>query len=133
MVWVPEFGAEERDVPFGMRTFPDERATHYWDGQEVLTTGFSPVLGLPRLSYKVLPAWDVFMIFGPQAIWTGKEPPKPDFWMHQLNSAGMRAPRLRPAIFARRAEGFLPPCLAVSGAPESEPSGKGAEPAYLQC
>ena len=120
-------------MPFGMRTFPDERATHYWDGQGVLTTGFSPVLGLPKLSYKVLPAWDVFMIFGPEAKWAGTRPPKPDFWMHQLSSAGMRAPRLRPVEFARKAEEFLRPCLVASSPPAGEASGDAATTSSLRC
>ena len=128
VVWVPEFFAKEKDVPVGVRTVPDVRATHYWDGHGVLTAGYSPVLGLPTYLSGALPAWDVFMIFAPQAKWTGSRPPKPDFWMHQLSAGGIRAPRLRPVEFARKAEEFLRPCMAAAGPPS-----RTAGPAILAC
>lgn len=32
-------------------------------------------------------AWDIYFVYGPQARWEDGAPPKPDFWMHQLNYA----------------------------------------------
>lgn len=32
------------------------------------------------------PAWDVYMVFGPEARWADT-PPAPTYWMHQLGSA----------------------------------------------
>ena len=120
-------------MPAGMRTFPDERATHFWDGQAVLTAGYPSVLGFPNLSYGLQRAWDVYFIFGPQAKWTGTRPPKPDFWMHQTSSAGTLAPRLRPVEFALKAEELLRPCIAAAPPPAGEPTGKEATTSNLRC
>lgn len=48
-------------------------------------------------------AWDVYMVYGPQARWDGDVPPKPLFWMHQLGSADdprVQGPYLDPDVFA---------------------------------
>jgi len=52
-------------------------------------------LGLPR------DAWDVYLIYGQGSRWED-EPPKPDFWMHQLSS-GAAAPELDGEQFANEA------------------------------
>jgi hypothetical protein len=33
------------------------------------------------------PAWDVFILYGPDARWDGERPPAPAYWMHQLGTA----------------------------------------------
>src|SRR5438105_4632499 len=38
-------------------------------------------------------AWDMFLVYGPDVRWIGANPPKPDFWMHQLPGIDS-APRL---------------------------------------
>ena len=118
VVWVPELYAQESDVPRGLATVPDARAIHFWDGEGLLMRGYGPVLDLPVAGSGTINAWDIFMIYGPNARWEISAPPVPDFWMHQLSivlAAGMRVPLLKPAVFARRAEGFLPPCMAAAG------------------
>jgi len=37
------------------------------------------------LNLKALIAWDVYLIYLPNHIWDTELPPKPKFWMHQLN------------------------------------------------
>jgi hypothetical protein len=37
-----------------------------------------PVLGIG------VDAWDLYLIYGPDARWDGPVPPAPSFWMHQL-------------------------------------------------
>jgi hypothetical protein len=46
-------------------------------------------------------AWDVYLIYGKDSRWVS-EPPKPEFWMHQLASGGP-APELDGEQFAREA------------------------------
>ena len=76
----------ERDVATATRLFSDARLEHYWDGESVLVEGYQQVLQLPE------DAWDIFLLYGPNARWDGALPPPPDYWMHQLGSA--EKPRL---------------------------------------
>jgi hypothetical protein len=80
VVWVPMSRGVERDVPRATSEVPDARASHYWDGDKVLVKGYRDALGLPE------DAWDIFLLYGPEAKWEGALPPRPRFWMHQLGS-----------------------------------------------
>ena len=71
----------ERDVPRASREMPDPRTSHYWDGAELLGKGYRKTLGISE------DAWDIFLLYGPDAKWEAEEPPMPAFWMHQLGSA----------------------------------------------
>ncbi|MEW6731885.1 MAG: hypothetical protein AB1489_11220 [Acidobacteriota bacterium] len=80
VVWLPIIRTDkEARVPAATTRIPDLRATHYWDGQSTLSRSFSEVLGL-----KGLPAWDVYLLYGPTIHWQD-QPPIPEYWMHQLN------------------------------------------------
>lgn len=68
----------ERTVPKATKLLPDERVTHYWDGDKKLGEAYKPVLGLDQT------AWDVYLLYPPDAEWKTQDPPKPVFWMHQL-------------------------------------------------
>jgi hypothetical protein len=82
VVWVPMFNAEEDDVPSASRIFTDSRTAQYWDGKGSTTRSYQKVLGLQK------PAWDVYLIYGPDAKWEGDTPPAPIYWMHQLRGVG---------------------------------------------
>jgi hypothetical protein len=86
MVWVPKLRGLERDVASATTQYPDARAMHFWDAPSVLVRGYRETLQLPE------DAWDVFLLYGPQARWDGSGPPAPDYWAHQLGSA--EKPRL---------------------------------------
>ena len=104
MVWVPKLGAHESDVPVATRFVADRRASHYWDSASVLVKAYDPVLGLHQ------DAWDVYLLYGPDARWDGPTPPRPSFWMHQLHlPAGPDASGspLDPAVFAARTDSLL--------------------------
>ena len=103
VIWVPELYAQESDVPQGLATVPDVRANHFWDGDGLLMRGYGPVLDLPKIGSRSINAWDIFMIYGPDAKWEESAPPVPDFWMHQLLAPGIRAPRLDSLEFAAQA------------------------------
>jgi hypothetical protein len=87
LAWVPMFRGMERDVPRASREMPDLRAAHYWDGDSRLVKGYRETLGITE------DAWDIFLIYGPDAKWDGDRPPAPDYWMHQLGSA--KSPRVK--------------------------------------
>jgi hypothetical protein len=80
VVWVPMFRGAERDVPRATTELPDLRAKHYWDGDSVLVRGYRETLKFNE------PAWDIFLLYGPEARWQGDRPPQPAYWMHQLMS-----------------------------------------------
>lgn len=77
-VWLPMVPTDfERTVPKATKLLPDERVIHYWDGDKKLGAAFDPVLGLDQT------AWDVYLLYPPDTEWK-EQPPKPIFWMHQL-------------------------------------------------
>jgi hypothetical protein len=86
VVWVPMFRGAERDVPKATTELPDVRARHYWDGESQLVNGYQRTLKFDE------PAWDIFLLYSPEARWDGELPPPPAFWMHQLVSG--RKPRV---------------------------------------
>jgi len=57
------------------------------------------VLGTPK------EAWDVYLLYGAQSQWD-KEPPAPDFWMHQLRGV-TTAPSFDTAAFEAKAKELL--------------------------
>jgi hypothetical protein len=99
-IWVPMLGGKAINVPEAAALAPDSRVTHYWDGSNDLGATYERIL--PVASG---PAWDVYMLFPPGIAWTGMDPPKPSFWMHQL--AITNAPHLDAAVFADHARQML--------------------------
>lgn len=51
-------------------------------------------------------AWDVYMLFGPNATWSKSGVPKPDYWMHQLGGV-TAAPRHDGGVFAGQTQKLL--------------------------
>lgn len=84
-VWVPRLGGQEKDVSAATRVVADPLTREYWDGNDLLGVAYRQVLG-----WKDDNAWDVYMLYGPKARWTGDLPPAPDFYMHQDAEPGLR-------------------------------------------
>lgn len=59
------------------KSLHDPRVTHYWDGDNVISQAYTPVLGLKE------EAWDVYLLYDKDAEWDDT-PPKPVFWQEQL-------------------------------------------------
>jgi hypothetical protein len=51
---------------------------HFWDGSGTASTQFAGALSLTG------PGWDVYLLYRKGMRWTGRQPPVPTFWMHQL-------------------------------------------------
>ena len=78
VVWVPSLPTDKEDrVPAATEKIPDARASHYWDAGGGLKAAYQRVMKWPG------PAWDVYFIYDRDAEWA-KDPPAPDYWMHQL-------------------------------------------------
>jgi len=108
-VWQPKLGGGEKDVAEATATFPDPRARHFWDGAGWTIEHFKPVLDIQ------VDAWDLYLVYGPEARWDGAEPPRPSYWMHQLRGVD-NGPFLDAAVFAGAVR------RALSGAPAAGPS-----------
>ncbi len=66
-------------MPAATSRLPDERVSHFWDGQGALKTAYQRVMKMSE------PAWDVYYVYGRNAEWSG-DPPVPAYYMHQLGS-----------------------------------------------
>ena len=84
-VWVPILVSDSESwVPKAMKRLPDERITHYWDGQDELVEKYKTILPTKKVdSDEYAKAWDVYLLFPSDAEWKD-QPPAPNFWMHQL-------------------------------------------------
>jgi len=71
VVWQPKLGGREEDVPEATATFRGPRARHFWDGQGWTLEHFKPALDIN------VDAWDLYLIYGPDARWDGPTPPRP--------------------------------------------------------
>ena len=98
VMWVPRSGGREEDVPAATRVIADSAAHEFWDGNDLFGTQYKQVLGWRSN------AWDVYMVYGPKAIWSGDLPPVPDFFMHQTSEKG---PRLDATVFRAKVKPLI--------------------------
>ncbi len=66
----------------------DARLLLLWNENKSIGRAFAKTLDL-RCS-----AWDVYMVYAPGKTWDEQQPPKPDFWMHQLSKGQGADPSL---------------------------------------
>jgi mercuric ion transport protein len=103
-VWVP---MKPKDSPqtawLESEKLKDERISiRGWDGKRQIGNLFAKPL---KLSYT---AWDVYLIYAPGIKWAGKQPPKPSYWMHQLQGQSEKTMLcLNPGALSAQVERFL--------------------------
>jgi hypothetical protein len=98
VVWVPRLHALEKNVSPATGVVATSWAKQYWDGQDLLGEQYREVLDWNDS------AWDVYMLYGPKARWTGAVPPTPDYFMHQTSERG---PRLEASVFGTKVDQLL--------------------------
>lgn len=105
VIHTPVLGATEKDTANTCSIVHNEHVTHYWDPNQELGTLFANALGMKNGDH-VIYAWDVWLVYGPNAQWSGAAPPKADFLMHQLPDLMGRDgfPFLRAPAFAEEVE-----------------------------
>ncbi len=80
-VWMPVLGSDNAAAGKDAESLlPDDRVTHYWDGDNSLGKLYGRLLTLPRGRQL---AWDIYFVYAPGVSWE-EEPPLPTQWMHQL-------------------------------------------------
>lgn len=100
IVYVPALGAAAKDIQPTVGLMPGNYVHRYWDPHGVAGHDFENILGITQF------AWDVYMIYGPNQTWSTDLPPKPRFWMHQLNGLS-RERFLNADVFADQVQRML--------------------------
>lgn len=99
--------AKPKDVPPAGALLRNPFVRHYWNPSGAFGRALAEGVNLKRNDQLVY-AWDVWLIYGPEATWSGASPPKPRLLMHQLRALeGTSFPHLDSEAFAREARRLL--------------------------
>lgn len=85
IVHVPTMGAKEKHVAGTIPLLRGPRIHHYWEDSGIIGQHFSEVMEVDTY------VWDFWAIYGPDAVWEGLLPPKPDYYEHQLGVTSGRS------------------------------------------
>ena len=100
VVYIPALGAEAGDIQPTLSLLPGKDVSRYWDPTGTIGRRYRDTLGIQQY------AWDVWMIYRPGQHWDQELPPKPDFWMEQLD--GLPPERFLDAgTFAKQVQAYL--------------------------
>ena len=89
-VWEPILRTDdERSARKAAALFPDKRVKNYWVATRDVGEAFQTAIDLTTE-----PAWDVYLVYAPGVRWEKGEPPRPEFFMHQLGGRLPAAQRL---------------------------------------
>jgi hypothetical protein len=108
VVHVPVIGAKAKDVAPSIALLQNPHVRHYWNASGDFGRKLAEALELER-DGELVYAWDVWMLFAPDAMCDESGPPKPHLLMHQLREldGNPRFPRLDGEVFAREARVLL--------------------------
>lgn len=97
VIWAPvDEGDDEESARRNTRLIPDPRATHFWAGNLALSQAYKAPLGV-----KTSVAYDVFLIFPPDALWQEPVPIPPSFMHNRTDLPAARklsGPALRQEL-----------------------------------
>jgi hypothetical protein len=103
VVHVPVIGAKAKDVMPGAQLLQNPYVRNYWNESGEFGRALAKAVQLKNDKEAVY-AWDVWLLYGPDAEWVGTSPPQPKLLMHQLwKLEGTRFPKLDSKAFAREA------------------------------
>lgn len=118
VVYEPVIGGQAKDIAAaaGLLRFPS--AMLYWNPTGDFGRQMSHVLDYWN-GYRWVYAWDTWLIYPPDAVWSSGSPPKPAFLMHQLSGLGntSRFPHLDGRAFAAKVDAMMAP-LARTAVPQ---------------
>lgn len=108
VVHVPVIGATSADVAPSMKLLQNANVKHYWNASGAFGRELAKAVGL-RQGDALVYAWDVWLIYGPEAVWDGVSPPQPRRLMHQLRAfqGSSEFTRLDSEVFAREVHQLL--------------------------
>jgi hypothetical protein len=103
----PSSIAREKDVPEAATLLRNDHVHHYWNPTGSFGRELADGLDL-KMDGEDVYAWDVWLVYAPDAVWDGEVPPKPEYLMHQLRAlGGTDLPRLDSKVFAEKAHQLL--------------------------
>jgi len=119
--WLQPAGG--KDVAQAQLLLHNPNVQHYWNPSGAFGRLLSNAVGL-RNSDGPVYAWDVWLLYGPEAKWEGTDPPRPRLLMHQLGAlrGSTEFPHLDSHAFAQQVQGLLaqlPP--SATAAPKHPP------------
>lgn len=118
VVHVPVIGAEAKHVLPAAKLLPSQNVRHYWNESGAVGWWLSQQFAIKN-SKKSVYAWDVWLLFGPEAQWADKSP-TPRVLMHQLEELeGTRIPMLDSKVFATNAREVLASMKHAAAATET--------------
>lgn len=108
VVHVPVIGAEAQDVAPAAELLENAQVRHYWNPDGSFGRELAEAVGLESDDEPVY-AWDVWLIYGPEATWDGALPPEPAHLMHQLYALqdSEKFPHLDREVFAQEVQQLL--------------------------
>lgn len=107
VVHVPVIGAKAKDVAPAARLLENPHVRNYWNASGEFGRALSKATRLKNDKETVY-AWDVWLLYGPEAEWADAGLPQPELLMHQLRKLqGTQFPRLDSVVFAREVHNRL--------------------------
>jgi hypothetical protein len=108
VVHVPVLGAKAKDVAPSKKLLQNASVHHYWNPSGNFGRQLAEGVGLKH-DDKLVYAWDVWLIYGPEANWDGARPPRPQRLMHQLRAlqGSTEFPHLDSRAFAQEVQQLL--------------------------
>jgi hypothetical protein len=107
VVHVPVIGAQSKDVMPAAKLIDNPNVRHYWNASGEFGRSLSKAVQLKN-DKDLVYAWDVWLLYGPDAEWTAANPPQPQLLMHQLwKLEGSKFPKLDSKVFAREVQNDL--------------------------
>jgi len=96
------------DVPAAAELLHNPYVRHYWSADGAFGRLLSDAVDLKGSRGRVY-AWDVWLLYGPDATWSGAGPPRPMLLMHQLSAlrGSTEFPHLDSRVFAQKALSVL--------------------------
>lgn len=97
-----------KDVPKAAQLLENPNVKSYWNPTGAFGNLLSKAVGLKNDEGQVY-AWDVWLIYGPDAKWVGVDPPRPRLLMHQLGAlrGSTEFPHLDSHVFAQQVRTLL--------------------------
>jgi hypothetical protein len=97
-----------KDVPKAAQLLRNPNVQHYWNPSGAFGRLLSQAVGLKNGDRSVY-AWDVWLVYGPEAKWVGAGPPRPRLLMHQLGAlrGSTEFPHLDSHVFAHEVQALL--------------------------
>ena len=108
VVHVPVLGAEAKDIAPAAKLLHNAHVRHYWNPTGSFGRQLAEAANL-EADGKSVYAWDVWLIYGPDASWDRASPPPPRRLMHQLRAlqGSTTFHRLDSEAFAREVHQLL--------------------------